>query len=280
MKIGFIGQGWIGKNYANDFENRGIDIVRYSLEEPYINNKEQLKECDIILVAVPTPSTQDGFDNSILIKAIKNNTYPGQTIVIKSTVQIGTTNVIQSLFVDRYIIHSPEFLTEKTAAYDAANPSRNIIGCTMKSFCKANDVLNVLPKAPYNKICNCRDAEFVKYMGNCWFYFKVLSMNLFYDIAKDKNLDFDLMKEMLGADKRVGDTHLDVEHQGGRGAGGHCFIKDFAALKEMYINMDSCKGNYNTFGDELIRAAESYNKSLLFKSGKSLDLLEGVYGKE
>jgi 3-hydroxyisobutyrate dehydrogenase-like beta-hydroxyacid dehydrogenase len=25
-KIGFIGQGWIGKNYADDFEERGMEL--------------------------------------------------------------------------------------------------------------------------------------------------------------------------------------------------------------------------------------------------------------
>ena len=28
MKIGFIGQGWIGKNYADDFDARGYAVVR------------------------------------------------------------------------------------------------------------------------------------------------------------------------------------------------------------------------------------------------------------
>ena len=51
-KIGFIGQGWIGKHYADDFENRLYDVVRYSLEEPYIQNKEQLKECQIVFVEI------------------------------------------------------------------------------------------------------------------------------------------------------------------------------------------------------------------------------------
>ena len=41
-KIGFIGQGWIGKNYSDDFEKRGYEIVRYSLEEPYVKNKEKI----------------------------------------------------------------------------------------------------------------------------------------------------------------------------------------------------------------------------------------------
>ena len=41
--IGFIGQGWIGKNYANDFEARGYQTIRYSLEEPYLQNKDLIK---------------------------------------------------------------------------------------------------------------------------------------------------------------------------------------------------------------------------------------------
>jgi UDP-glucose 6-dehydrogenase len=38
----------------------------------------------------------------------------------------------------------------------------------------------------------------------------------------------------MSADKRIGRTHLDAVHKGGRGAGGHCFIKDMAAFAEMY----------------------------------------------
>jgi prephenate dehydrogenase len=38
-KIGFIGQGFIGKSYADDFEDRGLSVTRYSLEEQYKNNK-------------------------------------------------------------------------------------------------------------------------------------------------------------------------------------------------------------------------------------------------
>ncbi len=274
IKIGFIGQGWIGKNYADNFEERGYSIVRYDISNQYKGNKEQLKSCDIIFVAVPTPSTLNGFDDSILIDAIKNNAKDGQTIVIKSTIQLGTTKKLQKMFPYLYIMHSPEFLTEKTAKYDAANPARNIIGYTEKSFCKTTMVMNVLPVAPYEDIVKAEEAELVKYMGNCWFYFKVMAMNLFYDIAKDKNLDFEKLKEMLAADKRVGRTHLDVEHQGGRGAGGHCFIKDFAALREMYGNIE----HSNVNGMHLIRTAENYNRELLESTGKDLDLLNGVYG--
>ena len=54
--IGFIGQGWIGKNYADDFEERGFEVVRYGLEPEFAENKDRIKDCDIVFVAVPTPT--------------------------------------------------------------------------------------------------------------------------------------------------------------------------------------------------------------------------------
>ncbi|MCK5022137.1 MAG: hypothetical protein KAR54_02725, partial [Candidatus Pacebacteria bacterium] len=125
-KIGFIGQGWIGKSYADDFEKRGYEIIRYSLEEPFINNKEKIKECDIVFMAVPTPSTPQGFDDSILrqgVKLIGKN----KIVVIKSTILPGTTESIQNENPEIFVMHFPEFLTEATAVRDATNPIRSII---------------------------------------------------------------------------------------------------------------------------------------------------------
>ena len=36
--IGFIGQGFIGKNYADDFEERGFEVIRYDIDK-YQNNR-------------------------------------------------------------------------------------------------------------------------------------------------------------------------------------------------------------------------------------------------
>ena len=54
MKIGFIGQGFVGKNIANDFERRGHTVVRYALEPEYCANRDLIAECEIVFVAVPT----------------------------------------------------------------------------------------------------------------------------------------------------------------------------------------------------------------------------------
>ena len=282
IKIGFIGQGWIGKNYADDFERRGFDVVRYALEEPYNGNKEKIKECDIIFIAVPTPSTPKGFDSSILEEAV-GLVGEGKTVVIKSTLLPGTTESVQKKYPNIYIMHSPEFLTEATAAHDAANPTRNIIGIPINNDeyrNRAKEVLTVLPDAPYEKVCGSTEAELIKYGGNCWFYFKVIFMNMLYDKAQNLGAQWEPIRDSMAADPRIGETHLNPVHPSGtsnkpgRGAGGHCFIKDFAAFSEMYKDV---------VGDELgirvLDALRDKNIDLLTKSGKDLDLLEGVYGK-
>jgi len=150
-KIGFIGQGWIGKHYADNFEERGYEVIRYDITTKYKNNKTKLKECDIVFIAVPTPTINQVFDDSILIDAIIN-TYKNQLVVIKSTIQIGITEKIQKLFKDRYIFHSPEFLRERNAKFDVDYPERSIVGYTKKSKNKSQQVLDVMPPAPIKSI--------------------------------------------------------------------------------------------------------------------------------
>ena len=42
-KVGFIGQGYVGKHYADDFERRGFSVARYSLDKEHLHNKELIK---------------------------------------------------------------------------------------------------------------------------------------------------------------------------------------------------------------------------------------------
>ena len=282
LLIGFIGQGYIGKNYADDYEERGYKIVRYDVEDNK-DNKDKIKDCDIVFIAVPTPTTPTGFDYSI-IEDVLSLVGKGKTAVIKSTIQIGTTKKLQIKYPDITIMHSPEFLTEASAPEDARHPDRNIIGITdidnKEIYTKAEQVLETLPKAHYHLIADVNNAEMIKYGGNCWFYFKVVFMNILYDLAQQHGLDYETIKEGMAHDSRIGPTHLDVFHKSGgsaggdqRGAGGHCFIKDFESFIEMLDKKDldeqkkTCEGIRNL------------NIKSLKDSNKDQDLLEGVYGK-
>lgn len=273
--IGFVGQGWIGKHYADDFENRGFTTIRYSLEDPYVKNKTKIANCRITFIAVPTPTAPSGFDDSILRDAIIT-IGDGNIAVIKSTTTPGLVSKLQQDFPNIYILHSPEFLVEKTAAHDAAHPQRNIIGLPIDSEMYRNiahEVMDVLPKAPYEAIMTSLESELVKYAGNCFLYTKVLFMNALYDTVVKSGGDFEHVRQAMSMDFRIGESHTTPVHDSGRGAGGHCFIKDFEAFRNYY---EMCVGN--DAASKMFEAMVNYNNDLLVKSNKSLDILVGVYG--
>lgn len=282
--IGFIGQGFIGKNMADDFETRGYAVVRYALEEPYANNKDAIALCDMVFIAVPTPTTPKGFDAGLLRRVLPL-VGKGKIAVIKSTMLPGTTEALQAEFPSIILFHSPEFLREKQAVEDTKSPARNIVGMPKKSK-KYNDaaklVLSVLPKAPYEKICSAREAELIKYGGNVFLTLKLVYINTLYDLAHALGADYEVVAEAMGADSRVGPGHTKVVdssgHKGakkGRGAGGHCFPKDLAALAKFYK-----KTTGDPYGSKLFEAIEAKNNALLCGAGKDMDLLTGVYGEK
>ena len=275
MMIGFIGQGWIGRNYADNFEKRGFNIVRYGLEKEYRNNIKDITKCDVVFIAVPTPTTPTGFDCSIL-RSVIQLVDKGAIAVIKSTVLPGTTEKLRAENPDIFILHSPEFLTEATAAFDAANPDRNVIGIPLdndKYRSKAQQVQDLLPTSKFNLICSAREAEIIKYGGNCLFYFKVLFINLLHDLVEKTDCNYEVIKKAMAADPRIGPVHMDPIHKTGRGAGGHCFIKDFAAFRNIYTDLVG-----DQLGVDILKSLEKKNVDLLLKSNKDLDLLIGVYG--
>jgi UDPglucose 6-dehydrogenase len=278
--IGFIGQGFIGKNMADDFFNRGYKVVRYD-NENYAANKNLIKTCDFVFIAVPTPSTPHGFDDRILREVIKL-VGDGKTAIIKSTIKIGTTEKFQKMYPKKYILHSPEFLTEKNAVNDTKFPPRNVIGYTGMSKKKAATVIKLLPKAPHNFIVGSREAELIKYMGNNFLFLKVIFSNIVYNLAKRKKVDYDIVADIVGHDSRIGHSHLAVTHQSsphtkpGRGAGGHCFIKDMSAFVEMFQE-EKIKSKEDKIALDFLKQAVKLNNQLLLDTKKDLDLLKGVY---
>ena len=285
FKIGFIGQGWIGKNLANNFEKRDFDVVRYGLEAEYIKNKGSIKDCDITFIAVPTPTTTTGF-NFDAIKISLALIGKGKIAVIKSTILPGTTNILQKEFSEIIVLHSPEFLREATAENDTDYPERNLVGYSeesMKNIEASKKVLSVLPKANYSKSMLATQTELIKYAGNCFLFTKVIFFNLMQDLATSLEVDFEEIREAVGEDNRIGHGHTKVLHASGhdenkkekRGAGGHCFIKDMEALRSFTHEKLNDEGY-----DSLIESFVKINNNLLIKSGKDLDLLRGVYGED
>ena len=286
MKLGFIGQGWIGKNLADHFDARGFDTVRFAKEEPYTKNEGAIKECDIVFVAVPTPTTPSGFDDRIL-RNVLQYVGEGQSVVIKSTIIPGTTDKLVKEYPHLFIFHAPEFLREASVRKDIDTPDRNILGIPSEYYddeewqTRAKQIMTVLPDAPYTSICRAAEAELTKYGGNNFLYIKVVYMNMLHDLAKAHGADWENVVDNMKADPRIGTSHMQPVHQyahmdnkQGRGAGGHCFIKDFAAFRHHHEALHP--DDKETIS--LLRSFEAKNNRLLVDSNKDLDLLKGVYG--
>ena len=273
--IGFIGQGFIGKNYADDFERRGYETVRYALEEPYRDNKDKIKDCDYVFIAVPTPTTPEGFSAHIVKEAI-SLVGKGKTAIVKSTIVPGTTKKFQEQFPDRTVVYSPEFLSEATAAHDAAHPYSNIVGITIDSAeqkAKAAEIHAILPTAPFSLTCTSTEAEIIKYTHNGSGYTQIVFFNLMYELAKQNGCDWDRVQRAIEADPLVCNRYARPVHKSGRGAAGHCFIKDVAAIRREYE-----KQFPSSSGVAVFDAMERKNIELLRSTGKDLDLLVDVYG--
>jgi len=272
-QIGFIGQGFVGKNLADNFEARGFRVVRYSLETEYIKNKEAIQACRWVFIAVPTPSTPDGFDYSIVDDALKLCA-PTATVVIKSTIPAPVLKKLNKDF-EGVLLHCPEFLDENTAKYDTDNPLKNIVGSdgSAEADLSARQILRVLPGAEYNNICNYDEASLIKYLHNASFFVKNIFWNMAYDVAEEVGADYDVIIEGILSDPRITKVHTEAEHKGGRGAGGHCLIKDFAVFSAMYTKMFPEDENGNNF----LLGCEKSNIKRLIDSDKDVEILKKVY---
>lgn len=273
QKIGFIGQGWIGKNMADDFEERGYTTVRYSLEPEYADNKDKIKDCDITFIAVPTPTTETGFSLDYVRSALEN-IGDGNIAVIKSTILPGSTQQLQFEFPNIVVMHSPEFLREKSAAEDTRHPSRNILGILPGTPGELSSVvMQVLPRASYNRVVTAESAECIKYIGNNFLYTKIVFFNMMYDLVGKAGGNWDEVRESVVEDTRIGASHTNID-ESGRGAGGHCFIKDFEAM------IGFAEDRLDSSELEVLYALRAENNTLLVNSGKDIDLLIAVYGRQ
>lgn len=278
MKIGFVGQGFVGKNIANDFESRGFEVVRYALEPEYVGNKDLIQQCDVVFIAVPTPTTPQGFDYSIAEQSV-SLVGKGKIAVLKSTLLPGTTAKIQEKYPDVTVLFSPEFLCESTAAHDAAHPLFNIIGVlegSEKHAAAAHVLMPILPKVEHAFIIPLKAAELFKYIHNIHGFMRVVFSNIMYDTASTLGVEWSDVQQIMQVDPMMSTYYNAPVHKSGRGAGGHCFIKDMAAFAEFYARTNP----HDTLGIAVLKANEQKNLELLALTQKDQHIVEGVYGRK
>lgn len=234
--IAVIGAGVVGGSLIAYLRARGWTVGVFDPPKGH-GDREAVAGAGTVFVCVPTPYTAGrGFDDGFLLEAVAG--IPGgKTVVIKSTVLPGTTDLLQERFPQHRFLFNPEFLREATALEDFLAPDRQIVGCTLQSRADATRVMAMLPRAPFERICGAAEAEMAKYVANSFLAVKVSYANEVFDLCRALRVDYTDVKDIVGADARIGASHMDVFDAGYRGYGGKCLPKDSKSLLDLAHSM-------------------------------------------
>lgn len=269
MKIGIIGQGFVGNAIYQKFKNY-FDILTYDLDESKCNSTFfDIANCNVVFICLPTPMKKNGeCDTSIVENTIKelSDYISVDTIVIKSTIIPGTTQRLNDKYSDIDIVFNPEFLTERNAIDDFNNQNRIILGGPRSATTKLKQIYSkVFPKAHIIKT-GPTYAELVKYFTNCFLATKVAFANEMYQLATALNVDYDKVVEYATLDPRLGQSHWAVPGPDGDfGFGGHCFPKDLSAILRLAEDLNTT--------DNVLSAVEQTNYSV--RKNKDWEQMKG-----
>jgi UDPglucose 6-dehydrogenase len=195
-----------------------------------------------IFIAVGTPPKEDGSaDLSYVVQvaeAIADNLNGYKVVVTKSTVPIGTGQLIEKIITERgngahpfSVVSNPEFLREGSAIADFMRPDRVVIGARdAQAVAIMKDIYSplYLIETPF-VITNVESSELIKYASNAFLATKITFINEVAELCDRLGADVHHVSRGMGLDKRIGPKFLHP----GPGYGGSCFPKDTQAMSEI-----------------------------------------------
>ena len=248
---------------------------------------EAIQQADVIFIAVGTPQSDNGEANISAVesvaKSIGKNLNSYKVICTKSTVPVGTGNIICKLIRENMVdggefdyVSNPEFLREGSAVKDFLWPDRVVIGASsIKAFNIMKDVYSPLyiNEKPILHT-NVATAEMIKYAANAFLALKISYINEVANLCEAVGADVHLVAKGMGQDGRISPKFLHP----GPGFGGSCFPKDtqaFATLsRKKGVPMNTIDAAITTNNIQKTRMVEKL-KNLIGGdfSGKTIGIL-------
>ena len=239
MKIGVIGIGIVGEANSYGFKKIGNKVFEHDIK---LKTKvDDLKNCEVIFLCLPTPSKSNGdCDTSIIEKVIKDLNaikFHNGIVCIRSTVTPGFTSRLIKKFQKMKICYSPEFLRERKAKYDfIKNHQLLAVGTNKKEI--FNKVCKAHKSLPKNKVMlSPKEAELLKYFNNIFASLRVVFANIMFELTNKLNCNYDKVKDAYIKTGKALDIYLNVS-KNLRGYGGPCLPKDTKALRNILKNND------------------------------------------
>ncbi len=193
----------------------------------------------VAVLAVGTPPREDGSTDLSQIhgaaKQIRGHVRGELTVLIKSTVPVGTNASLAELFdgTSVNVISNPEFLREGSAVADGLKPDRIIVGTRSEAD---RDLIRELYE-PFSRnhekimFMSPESAELVKYGANSMLATRISFMNELAEYSSRIGADIEDVRRGMGADPRIGSGYL----YPGLGFGGSCFPKDLRSLESQML---------------------------------------------
>jgi len=252
-KIGICGLGCVGDAmYQHFLKNTNLQPVGYDkYKQPYDSDEvfQELLDTDMVFLCLPTLYSPEiaQYDKSAIFevcKRLNEGSYKG-LVVLKSTVEPGTTDNLNAKYPTMDFAHNPEFLTARTSYEDFTNQPHVVIGRTRD--CDPEKFQNLLdfykqfwPNSEYS-VCFALESESMKSGCNGFYAFKIAYFNMLYktiekhceETGADTDKTYQKTLKMMLRNNWINPMHTNVPGPDGEfGFGGACFPKDINAMNQ------------------------------------------------
>lgn len=220
----------------------GVAYGRISATKDFI---QAVRDTDITLISVGTPTAEDGGCDTRYIRAAARNIGEGlrlknsyHLIVMRCSVPPGTTLDLvvpevekvsgKKLGVDFGLCYNPEFLREGTAVADFFDPPKTVIGASDERAGKA--LADLYGRVDDNILyTSIGAAEMVKYADNTWHAVKVTFANEIGRLCKSIDVDSHEVMNVFVQDQKLNLSPYYLKP--GFAFGGSCLPKEVRAMQ-------------------------------------------------